>query len=154
MSLKTIKERADAATPGPWVRGWWSGQLPGNKFHADCKERGPLLGTLPGGYHVHPDDFYEDAHHLSMGAAPFTTVAGNYDYEAGGILSDPDAAFIAHARQDISALLRVAEAAADWLHEEDSFSPYDDSDAHAAVRAIEVAKEALRAALAELEALP
>jgi hypothetical protein len=58
------------------------------------------------------------------------------------------------AEADRRALLRVAEAAADWLHEEDSFSPYDDSDAQAAVRAIEGAKAIIRAALAELEALP
>ena len=110
MSRDSIRARIAAATEGPWVRGWWSGQLPNNRFHDDCAERGPLLGTLKGGYHVHPGDFFEDAHQLSMGIPPFDTVAGNYDYEAGGIVKDADAAFIANARQDIPALLRLADA--------------------------------------------
>ncbi len=81
MSLKTIKERADAATPGGWHR------LPYRE------------GT---GF----DD--------RMGAVLMDADATPVAYTAARSLGtrQADAAFIAHARQDIPALLRVAEAAA------------------------------------------
>jgi hypothetical protein len=69
MSLRTIKERVEAATPGPWTADevWWVCQ--------------------PG----------EDGDIIVDGATP----------------PEPaDAAFVAHARTDVPALLRVAEAVA------------------------------------------
>ena len=130
MSLSSIRSRVEAATPGPWTNGG------GTPYMAQVVVK-----------RVHRDE---------QNRRVTTFLAEVYDCRTPDAGVDPvaNSAFIAHARQDIPALLRVAAAAADWLHEEDSFSPYDDSDAHAAVRAIEVAKEALRAALAELEALP
>lgn len=128
MSLKTIKERADAATPGPW--GWtgnlklrWvelstlhSGRLGVMRF-----DRWGMTGAQP---------VFLDPESRSLGMGAVTTVKASdvpifevcrdatsaadprvYRQDILG-LRHPDAAFIAHARQDIPALLRVAEAAA------------------------------------------
>ena len=82
MSLETIKERADAATPGPWAQS-------GN-------------AARPHWYVSNPEVL---VHGFGMVREPDTVKATVERWTA-------DAAFIAHARQDIPALLRVAEAAA------------------------------------------
>jgi hypothetical protein len=81
MSLETIKERADAATPGPWHR------LPAQEGTGFDDRMGAVLTN-----------------------GDLTPVA--YTAALGFQQRHSDAAFIAHARQDIPALLRVAEAAA------------------------------------------
>ncbi len=126
MSLKTIKERADAATPGGWHR------LPYRE------------GT---GF----DD--------RMGAVLMDADATPVAYTAARSLGtrQADAAFIAHARQDIPALLRVAEAAALYrtamavaLEYGDSNDPHGDRLWDAATST----GDALTRALDELDALP
>jgi hypothetical protein len=89
--LQAIQERLERATPQPWVRGWWGG--------ADGE----------------PDRFFSSAHTISRGEPPYTEVAGNYDYEEGGIIRDEDAEFIAHAPSDIRALLEEVQRLRDGL---------------------------------------
>lgn len=111
MSLRTIKERVEAATPGPWRK-----RLPGwigpDRHKYGCVFFGPS-----------PDEMYT--------TSPLTPT---------------DAAFIAHARTDIPALLRVAEAAAAVRQAADEDPPD--------LRREFTAWVELRAALADLEALP
>lgn len=102
MSIETIKARADAATPGPWEPGDWTGRC-----HDHAIGKHPRVGCRI----VYEPWDYEPTH-LIRGGVPGVLVAGNYDYEVGGILAAEDTVFIAHARQDIPALLRVAEAVA------------------------------------------
>lgn len=94
-----LRALAEAATPGPWVRGWWTGQAESN---CECDRKGPLLGKRPqndypgaGPYHFHESDFHEDEHQISGLAPSCEEVAGNYDYEEGGIIKSADAAYIA-----------------------------------------------------------
>lgn len=115
MSLETIKERADAATPGPW--------------------------SADGGYAI-------------RGATDDVLVMVD---KADVLMEREDAAFIAHARQDIPALLRVAEAAALYrtamavaLEYGDSNDPHGDRLWDAATST----GDALTRALDDLEALP
>ena len=67
-------------------------------------------------------------------------VASTYGSTAKGSTDADDARFIAHARQDVPALLAVADAAAELLRRHN-----DEGDAH---------YNALADALADLEALP
>lgn len=142
MSIESIKERADAATPGPW--GWtgnlklrWvelstlhSGRLGVMRF-----DRWGMTGAQP---------VFLDTESRSRGMGAVTTVKASdvpifevcrdatsaadprvYRQDILG-LRHPDAAFIAHARQDIPLLIAVAEAARDliaagcWGHSEHS----------------------------------
>lgn len=105
-ALERLRELDGKRTPGPWVQGWYSGQLP-VKAHV-CDE--PLLGLMDGGYHVHPRNHHSDDHQLSRGVAPFTAVTGNYEYDTGGVMEPADAAFIAAIANNADALMAVAEA--------------------------------------------
>ena len=121
--FKAIKARADAATPGPWEAGdvWLTAGL---IWDADHNRVGPKVATHCGychhgepvwagrtdingtvmRAHRHRDpDPYEPTHKIS--GADGASVAGNYDYEAGGILRPEDTEFIIHARTDVPALL-------------------------------------------------
>ena len=111
--LDEIRERVEAATPGPWLRGWWMAQA---ESMCDCSTKGPLLGKRPqkqypgaGPFHVHATDFFEDEHQISGPAPECEPVAGNYGYEEGGIIAGSDSAFIAAAREDIPFLLAEVE---------------------------------------------
>lgn len=113
MSLRTIKERVEAATPGPWRKrlpGW----LGPDRHKYGCVFFGPS-----------PDEMYT--------TSPLTPT---------------DAVFIAHARTDIPALLRVAEAAAEAELFCSDLCPAHYDEPCTCGRAV------LRAALADLEALP
>ena len=43
----------------------------------------------------------EDPHEIIQAAAPHAQIAGNYDYEEGGIVNPQDAAYIAAASPDV-----------------------------------------------------
>lgn len=107
-----------AATEGPWLRGWWSAQ---SESKCICADKGELLGKRPqtiypgaGPFHVHATDFFEDEHRLSGPAPACLSVAGNYDYEEGGIVRDADATFIAFARNTYPEALAVVRDVVDW----------------------------------------
>lgn len=111
MDLEQIKKRAEAATPGPWDRAWYMAQ---GDTSCPCGERGKLLHSYPSGddrfrtYHIHEGSRFEDDHAITS-LATFDEVAGNFDYEEGGIIRREDAEFIAHAREDVPALVAEVE---------------------------------------------
>ena len=113
MDLQAIEARLAAATPGPWRRpepkiydsyvaledcicanGWDNGES-----RITLEESG-LEDEDGNEYHRHTETDY---HHVigSNGHG----VTGNYDWEAGGIMEEADTEFIAHAPEDIRALL-------------------------------------------------
>lgn len=103
-----LRKLEAAATPGPWVRGWYSGQAEGK---CPCDRKGPLLAKVPqtqypgdGPFHVHETDFFEDDHAIT-GPDLLEQVAGNYDYEQGGIVSRADADLIVALRNAAPELL-------------------------------------------------
>lgn len=112
LDLDLIEARLDAATPGPWEHGdiWsWAGVVAPDEC-ALCRSHGEpvwvgqadINGKLMLAHkHRNPDPYQPD--HLVSG--PDRLVAGNYDYEEGGILRRADARFIVAARQDVPALL-------------------------------------------------
>jgi hypothetical protein len=114
--IAAAQARCDAATEGPWLRGWWGGQA---EAKCRCSTKGDLLAQTPqtdypgaGPYHRHVGDFHADAHRISSSAeAGCLDVAGTYDYEVGGILDPADAEFIAHARTDLPQALRALRGA-------------------------------------------
>jgi hypothetical protein len=117
MTLDDLLALAEKATPGPWGLGWWTGQEPNNRYH-NCDSMGALVGWLTGGadgksrYHVHERDLIEDEHAISRMVEPFTRIAGNYDYEVGGIVEPDDARYIAAVHPEVvKALVAVAQAA-------------------------------------------
>lgn len=76
--LDAIKQRAEAATPGPWRK---------------------------------PDE-YDDGHDIHCGPVDGPIkIAGNYDYEEGGILETADRDFISSARTDVPRLVAALEHA-------------------------------------------
>jgi len=76
IELEAIKKRYEAATPGPWRAGY--------------------LGV---------DGWHDGEGHEIMGDSTESIVCGNYDCDLGGVIESKDAAFIAHAREDIPALV-------------------------------------------------
>lgn len=80
--LAEIAGRADAATDGPWAYGYWG------KFGKD-------------------DEFVRTGWSQIASESKPINVAGMIDYEEGGICEKHDATFIAHARTDVPALLRL-----------------------------------------------
>jgi len=128
LDLNEIKERAEAASPGPWEAGdvWYVAGVifdderqrvgPGKKATrcAMCHLGAPVAsgrwdinGTRMQAHRHHTDDPYAPEHRIS--SADGGVVAGNYDYEAGGILRPEDTAFIVAARQDVPALVAEVE---------------------------------------------
>jgi hypothetical protein len=127
LDLEAISARADAATPGPWIIGdrWHiAGVMPemfGEGKCSLCRSENPIVWEgrrdINGKRmlaHVHQtaEPWYGEGHQMFSydgGPEPFT-VAGNYDWEVGGIISPVDCEFIAHAREDIPALIaRIRE---------------------------------------------
>lgn len=113
IDLAAIEARCNAATPGPWRVGYATGRctLPHVHGVGDCDYRVSWW-----------DD--EELHNITRDApvgAPHgdaVKVCGNYSVESGGVVYECDAAFIAHARTDIPALLarvRELEAALDEM---------------------------------------
>lgn len=86
MSIETTRQRVEAATPGPWVHT-------GQGYDGRDGSVGESIDTQS-------DDY---------GDNPVMLVVGYRDN------TDRDVEFVAHARQDIPALLRVAEAARDLI---------------------------------------
>ena len=109
---EAIKARLEAATPGPWKvvdEELCIVIAPGKKCPA-CKEGEPLLKVflMVNGdtYHYHPGE----SHRIEQDGVPDPgLIAGNYDYEDGGIVEHCDTVFIAHAPTDIADLLEEVE---------------------------------------------
>ena len=108
--IESIKARADAATAGPWEL------VPEEDPCFLLKEsvcescvKGIKLITIEAqdnGSIIHRH--WEASHCITVQDGPL--IAGNYDYEVGGILRHVDTVFIANVRQDVPALLEyIAE---------------------------------------------
>lgn len=120
IDLDAIRARVGAAAPGPWLDGdpW---RVAGVGFHhrgpdecAYCHLGPPVWvgkrdinGEIMQAHRHRSSDPYAPGHVITSidGGA----VAGNYGYEAGGIVDSADQAFIRHAREDIPALLAEVE---------------------------------------------
>lgn len=119
LDLDPIRQRADAATEGPWEAGEvWATARVMDRFGADqcalCASCGsPVwVGDDLSGRRTHRhrrQEPWEPDHLIS--AANGENVAGNYDYEQGGIVNPADVEFIVHAREDVPAL----PAEVEWL---------------------------------------
>ena len=107
--LDAIKARADAATPGPWRTGWMMRR---------CKKQHPHEGE-----HVFEADSWIDAaHDISQVNEPHALVVCTTD-EYGAMLP-ADSEFIAHAREDVPALLAYISE----LHEQIDANYADETD--------------------------
>jgi hypothetical protein len=119
--LDAIKARVNAATPGPWERGDVYGTAGVGFGHqpgkcALCHHGEPVwVGeaningrTMQAHRHRDPEP-YEPDHRIT--GPDGQCIAGNYDYEAGGILEPADTEFITHARTDVPALLAELDLA-------------------------------------------
>lgn len=125
--LAEIRDRADAATRGPWEPGmvWLVAGLiwdddhrradPDKATHCGyCHHGEPVWsgqrninGTVMNAHRHRASEPYGIEHLIS--AADGDLVAGNYDYEDGGIIAPADTAFVAAARQDVPDLLTEVE---------------------------------------------
>ena len=100
--LAAIERRCTAATPGPWRVGALFAQCLRQHEHrrGDCDFR-----------HYWTDDGTEIHFGPSRDGLPYdgdtgdSMVAGQWDYEEGGVRRVEDAQFIAAARQDVPALV-------------------------------------------------
>lgn len=167
--LDAIQGRCDVATGGPWENGdsyYMAGvATKRNRFLnvplgecAYCRAGAPIWegpadvnGTRMRA-HVHRTEkpWYGEGHQIH--ARPDTTpvcIAGNYDYEQGGIIDPADTEFIVHARTDVPALVaevrrlqamerRVRDLADQW---DERVERFDDWIAYH--RAVKVLREAL-----------
>lgn len=122
--LAEIEAAEQAATPGPWEPGhvWLTAGLifdadrnrveDGTATHCAYCHLGPPEWSgrmainsskkMPAHRHRSPEP-YEPDHLISGAGGAF--IAGNYDYEAGGILRPEDTAFVVAARSAVPALL-------------------------------------------------
>ena len=108
--IESIQARADAATAGPWE------VVPEDTWHYLDKDAECNLCTK--GVELLREHFYDDGEkaHIHWDSSHCicdseqNLVAGNFDYEEGGIIRHEDTVFIANARQDVPALLEyIAE---------------------------------------------
>ena len=133
--IERLKAAEAKATPGPWKVGHLAYRMrmvktgsnkdtgiyadddtPIGKC-ADCKECGEPLAVKDDGngpYHVHPmypdtAAKYEPDQHQLHSQTTFDLVAGNYEYEEGGIVREDDTAFIAAARTAVPKLLAALD---------------------------------------------
>lgn len=90
LDLEAIEARCAAASPGPWALGEWSGRC-----HMDHYPHG--RGQCLYQYKL------VEAPDVVSGPEPVTIIGHD---ENGAILNPYNAAFIAHARQDVPALLQ------------------------------------------------
>ena len=93
---------AARTAPGTWARGYWHGQC---HQHEVGKHPGPPKCKYD--YTFEAD--YETDHRIVAG--DHSTVAGNYDYEEGGIVLERDARAIVAMDHIIDPALAVVEAA-------------------------------------------
>lgn len=138
MSRDTIRARVAAATEGPWR---WGGNLDNREVYLSTVAHGRIFVMRFARWGMN------QARPLlrnDLGMAPATDWAVRERPYRGDIerIDHPDARFIAHARQDIPALLAVADAAA-------AASPFLCS-----CGCLTDERAELVAALAALEALP
>ena len=112
--IESIQARVYAASAGPWeVEEESRHRYLEFPFKCDlCEEGIDLLGirVLDNGAktHVH----WAPSHCIQVHNGPL--VAGNFDYEEGGIIRHEDTVFIANARQDVPELLEyIAELEAE-----------------------------------------
>lgn len=151
MSLKSIRRRVEAATPGPWR---WGGNVKYQEVYLSTTHSGRIfvMRFVRWGLRGAQPQFQpkKDADWGLVDARDLVVKEADHrgDIET---IDHPDATFIAHARTDIPALLAVAEAAAHLLEHHGGIvcaetSSWSDE--------CEAAHEPLRAALAALEALP
>ena len=107
LDLKALRKVAEAATQGPWVRGdnWLRAGVTtkfGDGKCAYCQSAGEpervgrerINGKrMIAHWHRNPEPYEPD--HLIETADGTARIAGNYDYEEGGIVHPCDAAYIA-----------------------------------------------------------
>ena len=134
--MRRLREIAEAATPGPWEQGdVWSraGVINADGTCAYCERMGAPVWTgtddINGEQmlaHKHRDpDPWRSEHLVS---APSGLVAGNFDYEEGGLIAEADTEFVAtFDPETVLALLDVAEAASLAVRHLERF-PGDDGD--------------------------
>ena len=115
--LQEIEDRCNKATEGPWYGNFLRGQVykwAGTTICSYCETGKPLIKviTIDGAnYHLHKslDDFREIVSDTSV------LIACNYDEDESGVASTKeDAEFMAHARQDIPALLAEIKRLQMW----------------------------------------
>ncbi|GII63579.1 hypothetical protein Skr01_36640 [Sphaerisporangium krabiense] len=126
--LNAIKARVNAASAGPWERGdvyltagVGFGMPPGQC--AFCRLGDPVWSgdaningrMMPAHRHRDPNP-YEPDHKIT--GSNGEVVAGNYDYEAGGIIEPADTEFIVHARTDVPALVAEIERIRRFIDED------------------------------------
>lgn len=112
MTLDELKKLAEAATPGPWFCGHWT-----DRCRAKHEHHGPRAGCI---YEPTRHEDNEPAH--DIGAGDGSLVAGNYDYEEGGIIEPKDTAFIVATNPaTVLKLLEIIAALKEGLRD-----PFDD----------------------------
>lgn len=108
--LDEIRARVEAATPGPWMGGYiayW------HKCQNDCAE--PQWWNDEPGHNI--VRVIEPGIGVPKDEIESHVIAGNYDHGSGGIVHTNDLQFIAHARQDVPALLAEIERLRDAARE-------------------------------------
>jgi hypothetical protein len=111
-----LRELCERATPGPWRKG-----SPTIKCILPHFPHGQ--GQCEYGHHGWDDyrEVHQDRPYTGQDDAEAGLIAGQWDYEEGGIRKDEDAAFIAAARTalpeclDLIEYLRAVESAARYL---------------------------------------
>lgn len=113
INTKHLRTLAEAATPGPWADKGVSRSCMLDHKHAAGK---CIYDNVT---------FYEDDHVITQAVAPFTEVAGNYDYEEGGIIKRADQLYIAACSPDVVlALLDALERKDNLLREQLTICKY------------------------------
>ncbi len=132
VDLAALRALAEKATPGPWEQGdVWLRAGVMDELHGEgkCAFCGPCGDPVLTGMddingkrmvaHKHRNPEPYEPNHLISG--PDGQVAGNYDYESGGIIEPTDAAFIAACDpQTVLALVEAVEAALRWARADNS----------------------------------
>lgn len=113
MSRDTIRARVAAATEGPWR---WGGNVDNREVYLSTVAHGRIfvMRFARWGMHAAQPLLRND-----LGMRPASEWVVRERPYRGDIetVEHPDAQFIAHARQDIPAMLAVADAAAEMLDE-------------------------------------
>jgi hypothetical protein len=120
--IEDIQARVDVATAGPWRKGW-----PSFYCTLDHQHGGRKCVYQFHGWNENEHEIFQDG--LADGdVGSGVKIAGNYDYEEGGIVKSDDADFIAHAREDMPWLLarvRSLEASLAWYADLDNYLGHD-----------------------------
>ena len=111
--LAEIEARLGKATQGPWRVGGvkMSCLIQHNGQRYGGHGSGACVYTFNGWYEPESNndafvhDIYRDDQPIGSLTEP-TMIAGNYDYESGGIVRYEDANFIAHSRDDVGWLIK------------------------------------------------